>query len=224
MKVHETETVAIENLTPHPKNYRGHPEKQIKHLMKSIQEHGFYRNIAVARDYTILAGHGVVTAATKLGLEEVPVVRLDLDPFDPLALKILAGDNEVTNLAHDDNRVLIEILNLVKEAETVDGLLGTGHDDGTLAILMASAMPPQDDFDAAAEWQGMPEFIQEAQKSFKSMLIHFDSEESMQKFAELTELKITMKTKSSWWPAAEKASVADKRVVSTKPEPEPSSG
>ena len=56
------ESVAIETLKAHPKNYKKHPIKQLEHLMKSIEEHGFYRNVIIAKDSTILAGHGVVQA------------------------------------------------------------------------------------------------------------------------------------------------------------------
>jgi ParB-like chromosome segregation protein Spo0J len=38
------ETVPIENLKPHPQNYKEHPENQLDHIIKSINEHGFYRN------------------------------------------------------------------------------------------------------------------------------------------------------------------------------------
>lgn len=52
--LHETEIVSIESLSPHPRNYRGHPEDQIEHLVQSIRENGCYRNIVVARDRSIL--------------------------------------------------------------------------------------------------------------------------------------------------------------------------
>ena len=70
--------VAISGLRPHPRNYREHPEDQLEHIKASIVENGFYRNVVAARDGTILAGHGVVLAATAMGLRKVPVIRLDL--------------------------------------------------------------------------------------------------------------------------------------------------
>jgi hypothetical protein len=70
--------VAVDDLKPHPRNYRIHPEDQLQHIIRSIQEH-FYRNVVAAREGTILAGHGVVIAARKLGLSKVPVVRLAID-------------------------------------------------------------------------------------------------------------------------------------------------
>jgi hypothetical protein len=60
MKPKTTELIAIKELKPHPRNYRSHPEDQLVHLVNSIKQHGFYRNVVVAKDNTILAGHGVV--------------------------------------------------------------------------------------------------------------------------------------------------------------------
>jgi ParB family chromosome partitioning protein len=101
-----TEMRALEDLKEHPRNYRVHPQDQIDHIKASIQEHGVYRNVVVARDNTILAGHGVVKALRQLGVVAGPVAVMDLDPNDPRALKLLAGDNEVEHLAEQDDRVL----------------------------------------------------------------------------------------------------------------------
>src|SRR5262245_8025035 len=88
-----------------PRNYRSHPEPQLAHLDQSLRTHGVYRNVVAARDLTLLAGHGVVEAAARLGLQAVPVRVLDLDPDEPGALKVLAGDNESARLAEDDDRL-----------------------------------------------------------------------------------------------------------------------
>ena len=53
------EQFSPDQLKPHPRNYRDHPQDQIDHLIQSIRENGFYRNVVVANDNTILAGHGV---------------------------------------------------------------------------------------------------------------------------------------------------------------------
>ena len=66
----EAVMTSVEDLTPHPQNYRDHPQDQIAHIVRSIEEHGFYRNVVVAKDNTILAGHGVVQAAQQLGMKK----------------------------------------------------------------------------------------------------------------------------------------------------------
>lgn len=75
-----------------------------------MREFEFYKPIVIARDGTILAGHGIAEAARPLGIETVPVTRLDLDPDDPKALKILVDDNKVSGLAEQDDRALSEML------------------------------------------------------------------------------------------------------------------
>jgi ParB-like chromosome segregation protein Spo0J len=67
----ELETVRLDSLKPHSKNYHYHPDDEIEHIMESVKEHGVYRNIVVAREGTILAGHGVVEAMRRLGIETV---------------------------------------------------------------------------------------------------------------------------------------------------------
>jgi ParB-like chromosome segregation protein Spo0J len=69
------EDVALDDLKPHPRNYQQHPDDELAHIMESIKTHGFYRNVVIARDGTILAGHGVTQAARKLGYTHVPVIR-----------------------------------------------------------------------------------------------------------------------------------------------------
>jgi len=50
------------------------------------------------------------------------------------------------------------------------------------------------------EWQGMPEFIQDKQEAYKTLIIRFDNEEDYQEFASLINQKLTSKTKSIWHP------------------------
>jgi ParB-like chromosome segregation protein Spo0J len=76
------ELVNTKDLKPHPRNYQQHPDYQLRHIMKSIETHGFYRNVVVTADNTILAGHGVVEAATRLGIDKIPVHKVDLDAND----------------------------------------------------------------------------------------------------------------------------------------------
>lgn len=50
------------------------------------------------------------------------------------------------------------------------------------------------------EWQGMPEFVQEKQKEYAKVIVRFDTEEELQRFADLIGQKLTNKTKSIWFP------------------------
>ena len=68
IEIRLSETIPIARLKAHPRNYKGHPTDQIEHLAQSLREHGWYRSVVTASDYTILAGHGIVAAATSIGL------------------------------------------------------------------------------------------------------------------------------------------------------------
>jgi hypothetical protein len=195
--------VPITQLKPHPRNYRAHPDDQLDHLVESIKEHGFYRNVVAAKDWTILAGHGVVLAAKKLGLPEVSVIRLDLDPEDPRALKLLVGDNELGHLAEIDDRALTELLKGIKDLD-VNGLLGTGYDEAMLANLVFVTRPASEvrSQNEAGEWAGMPDLGQNPEKF--QLVITFGSEDDREAFVKqqaLTISKVAGRVSSCYWPA-----------------------
>jgi hypothetical protein len=155
--IHDTEIRRVADLRPHPRNYRFHPDSQIEHLMASVEQFGIYRNVVVAEDDTILAGHGVVEALTRMGRDEVPVIAMPFGPDDPRALKILAADNWLSYFSEDDDRALTEML---KELADDGELVGTGFDEMQLAAMLLATRPRSEieGIDEAAEWVGMPEY------------------------------------------------------------------
>lgn len=205
-----TEIAELDSLRPHPNNYKGHPEKQLVHIGESLLQHGPYKNVVVARDGTILAGHGVVEGARKIGLTRFPVRRLDIDPDSPAALKIVAGDNEIAKLATDDNRALMEILRRIK-AEDERGLAGTGFDDDLLSAYdLLSGVAEKGVNDVDSEWTGMPECESDDQTAWGSVKVNFASKEDMEKFSALVGQTVIESTRSIWYPKAEIGHFADK--------------
>lgn len=206
-KVQTSSLVDVVLLKDHPQNYKKHPPEQIEHLIKSIDQHGFYRNVVVAKDYTILAGHGVVQAIRQMGLygpKQVPVIRLDVAPDDPIALKVMLSDNEIGLSAAVDDRRLTEIL---KNVQTADTLLGTGYDKQSLAARIfasrgATEIPNEK---AAEQWvgAGMPEH--DGKSGVVKLVIDFDSLEMRDKFVKEKDIKLnssdtTTSNISAWWP------------------------
>lgn len=63
------------------------------------------------------------------------------------------------------------------------------------------------------EWVNMPEFLQGEQKPYKEIIIRFPSEEDLNAFAELIKQKLTLKTKSIWYPPIVRGVNANKRWV-----------
>lgn len=204
--LHE-EMVSLGDLKPHPKNYKKHPEDQMTHLVASIKQLGMYKNVVVARDKTILAGHGVVEAAKRAGLDKIPVRVLEVDPDSTPALKILANDNELGHFADIDDFGLADILKEIKEFDP-EGLLGTGYDDKSLANLFMVANPESKvkNMDEAAQWVGMPEY-DPADDPYK-LVINFETEQQQRKFLQKIGCKTISKKMgkvvSIRWPLSQK--------------------
>jgi hypothetical protein len=213
----KSKLIAISVLKPHPKNYQKHDEEQLNHIIKSIEEHGVYRNVVIARDNTILAGHGVVEAMQKMGRKKVAVIKLDLDPNEPRALKVLTGDNEIGRLAMKDERLLTEML---REIKTTDNLLGTGFDEQSLAALLLVTRPASEiaDLNAAAEWIGLPGYGGGDGRLILN--VYFRNEEDRAKFAEQAGIDLPPKARAIWWPSKErKAAGAAEYVEQEAPPP-----
>ena len=69
-------TVFVSDLIPYARNSRTHSEVQVNKIASSIKEFGFLNPILIDKDNGIIAGHGRVMAAQKLGLKEVPVLQI----------------------------------------------------------------------------------------------------------------------------------------------------
>src|SRR5437870_1428691 len=67
----------VEKLIPFARSARTHSEAQVAQIAASIAEFGFNNPILVDTKAGILAGHGRLLAARKLGMAEVPVIVLD---------------------------------------------------------------------------------------------------------------------------------------------------
>lgn len=193
----KTERISIEKLSPHPRNYQEHPQDQLDQIIDSIKTHGFYRNIIVAEDNTILAGHGVVLAATQMGKKRVPVIRLNVAPDDARALKVLTSDNEINNLAVVNDRALTEMLREIMQ--TTEGLGGTGFTGEQLAALTLVTRDAGEisNKNAAAEWLGMPEF--EPMEDQPRLMITFENEEDRDTLMELIGNSIIIKRVGQSW-------------------------
>jgi DNA modification methylase len=129
------ERVSIADLHPHPRNDGRHPPDEIAHLRQSIRTHDIYRNVVIANDGTILAGHGVVEAARLEGRTQIAARRLPCGPNDPQAIQLLVGDNHIARLRQQDDQALAALLSDLA-AHDADLLLGTGYDQAALDALL----------------------------------------------------------------------------------------
>jgi len=99
----------VESLTPNPENARVHGPRQIARIADSIAAFGFNVPILIDGDGAVLAGHGRVLAARRLGLREVPTIALD-HLSEPERRAFMIADNRLAELASwDDRRLGVEL-------------------------------------------------------------------------------------------------------------------
>ena len=143
-------------LLPYARNARTHSDDQVAQIAASIAEFGFTNPILAGSDGIIVAGHGRLAAAQKLGLEIVPVVVLDhLTPTQRRAL-VIADNRIAENAGWDDAMLRIELEALMGEGFDLDI---TGFDADALAELIAGDEPDnegQTDEDAVPEFSETP--------------------------------------------------------------------
>jgi DNA modification methylase len=135
----------LERLIPHARNARTHSEAQVAQIAGSIAEFGFVNPVLVGDDGVIVAGHGRVLAARKLGLSEAPVIVLaHLSATQRRALMI--ADNRIAENASWDDEMLAAELSSLRNEDVDLGLLG--FDEGDLDRLLDG---PAEETEAADE-------------------------------------------------------------------------
>ena len=127
------ELADVESLVPYARNARTHSPEQVDQIAASIREFGFLNPVIAAKDGTILAGHGRVLAAQKLGLKQVPVVREDHLTEAQRRAYVLADNKLTLNGGWDADMLKVELDDL--KGEGFDMAL-TGFDDKELGALL----------------------------------------------------------------------------------------
>ena len=123
-----------DKLVPYARNARTHSDSQVAQIAASIAEFGFTNPILAGSDGVIVAGHGRLAAAQKLGIAIVPVVILDhLTPTQRRAL-VIADNRIAENAGWDEAMLQVELADL--QGDDFDLSL-TGFDADALADLLA---------------------------------------------------------------------------------------
>lgn len=118
--------VSVADLIPYAANSRTHSDEQVTQIAASIREFGFTNPILVNSENTIIAGHGRLMAAKKLGLDEVPAITLDhLTKAQQKAL-VIADNQLALNAGWNMDLLKAEIEGLDLEGFDLDIL---GFDD-----------------------------------------------------------------------------------------------
>jgi DNA modification methylase len=96
-------------LLPYARNARTHSDDQVMQIAASIAEFGFTNPILAGADGVIVAGHGRLAAANKLGLSMVPVVVLDHLSATQRRALVIADNRIAENAGWDDAMLRVEL-------------------------------------------------------------------------------------------------------------------
>lgn len=143
----KVENVAISKITPFARNARTHSDKQIDQIAASMREFGWTNPILVDEKRTIIAGHGRLIAAKKVGFKQVPIIILSgLSPAQRRALVI--ADNKIPlQSAWDTDLLRLELQDLRDQGFNLNL---TGFDDMEIADIFATKDGLTDADDAPA--------------------------------------------------------------------------
>jgi len=108
------EMVKVKDLKPYENNARTHREEQIDKIVRSIKEFGFINPVLIDGNYGIIAGHGRVMGAKRLGMEEVPCLFIEDLSDEQKRAYILADNKLALDAGWDDEILKKEILELSK--------------------------------------------------------------------------------------------------------------
>jgi DNA modification methylase len=123
----QIEMVSVESLIPYAKNARTHSDEQVAQIAGSIKEFGFNNPVLVDADNSVIAGHGRLMAARKLGLTEVPVVKLEHLTESQRKAYVLADNRIALNSGWDTSMLTLELQDLKDEIDL--SLLGFDADE-----------------------------------------------------------------------------------------------
>lgn len=124
----EIESLPTESLIPYARNARTHSDAQVAQIAASIREFGFNNPVLIDSDGGIIAGHGRIMAARKLGLEAVPCLRLSHLSENDKRAYILADNKLAENSGWDESMLALELSAL--QSEDFDlGLIGFDPDE-----------------------------------------------------------------------------------------------
>jgi hypothetical protein len=214
------ETVPIGDLSPDPANLREHDARNRDTIRASLRRFGAGRSVVIDAHGMVVAGNGTLAEAREAGIGEVLIV--DPEPGQIVAVRrkewtateataYAIADNRSTDLSSFRDDDLAETLRSLE----LDGfdLDDVGFNAEELKQILGDGMAGEVVDDPAGEWGGMPECENGDETAFRSITVHFKSEDDAQAFAELLGQKVTDRTKFLWHPPVESVDWTDRPYV-----------
>jgi len=156
----------VEDLIPYARNSRTHSDAQVAQIAASVREFGWTNPVLVDGENGIIAGHGRILAARKLGMDEVPCIELAGLSDTQRRAYIIADNKLALNAGWDDELLAIEFAELADAG--FDNLL-TGFTQDEIDAL--SGGEPLD---------GMPELPDGDKEPFQQMTFTLHDEQAEQ--------------------------------------------
>lgn len=209
--------ITINDIKPYKYNVKDHPDTQLELITKVIKEIGWRVPVEVNQKGIIVAGHGrwIVWNENKNDPNFPPIWIID-DMGNTIH-----GKHDERPLTEDQERMWRIADNKITELATWN-MSNFAFEMDKIEIEEFKAMTGFDtpDFDTVndveAEWEGMPEVNTTGDKiehSYKSLIVHFESEEDLKDFGVKIGQKVKETTKYIWYPYKEKEDVKGQEFI-----------
>jgi DNA modification methylase len=147
--------IQTSSLKPDPRNPRVHSDKQVRQIVRSIESFGFNVPLLIDDEQKVIAGHGRLLAARRLGWDTVPAIRLS-HLTEAQRMAFLIADNRLTENSAWDERMLGEQLKILSDLELDFDLDAIGFEVPEIDLLIdgLSTLPEADPDDCLPEISG----------------------------------------------------------------------
>ena len=144
-------TVSVEKLIPYARNSRTHSDAQVAKIAASIKEFGFLNPVITDGENGIIAGHGRIMAAQKLGLETVPTIEAAHLSEAQRRAYVIADNRLALDAGWDDEMLRVELKDL---GDADFDLTLTGFELDELADLFDPGEPDEEGGEPEASGAG----------------------------------------------------------------------
>lgn len=145
--------VSVDALIPYARNSRTHSDEQVAQIAASIKEFGFTNPVLIDADNGIVAGHGRLLAARKLGMKEVPTINFGHLTDTQRRAYVIADNKLALNAGWDWDILKVELNDLNAGGYNM-ALLGFDANDLALAMGLAAIDEEQEDRDEPQREKG----------------------------------------------------------------------
>ncbi len=138
------EMMSSSDLKPDPRNSKLHPAKQLKQVMRSIEEFGWTNPVLIDEEGSVLAGHLRLEAAKKLGIKQVPTIKLSHMTAAQKRAYIIA-DNRIAENGSWDAKLLALEHEAIQLLDPEFDLSLTGFDHDDIEVMFDNLLRPNQD-------------------------------------------------------------------------------